>query len=65
MKMYTKAANMVAIMSLSLPALAHSEHSNALNGIIHFMTEPDHLALSGLVAAAVFFAVRKMTKNRV
>lgn len=65
MKMYTKAANMVAIMSLSLPALAHSEHSNTLNGIIHFMTEPDHLALSGLVVAVVVFALRKMAKNRV
>lgn len=65
MNMYTKAVSLLAIMSLSLPAIAHSEHSSALNGIIHFMTEPDHLALLGLVAAVVVFAVRKMIKNRV
>jgi hydrogenase/urease accessory protein HupE len=63
--MYTKAVSLLAIMSLSLPAIAHSEHSSALNGIIHFMTEPDHLALLGLVAAVVVFAVRKMINNRV
>ncbi len=35
-----------------------------MEGIIHFMTEPDHLAFSALVAAAVTFAVRKIASKR-
>lgn len=54
-----------AALTTSLPVLAHSEHGSALSGIIHFMTEPDHLAISGLVAAVVIFAVRRMGKKRV
>lgn len=52
-------------LTTSLPALAHSEHASILSGIVHFMTEPDHLAISGLAALVVILTVRKLAKNRV
>jgi hydrogenase/urease accessory protein HupE len=49
----------------SLPALAHSGHASTMSGIVHFMTEPDHLAISGLIAAVAIFAIRRMGKKKV
>lgn len=54
-----------ATLVTSLPALAHSEHASTMSSIVHFMTEPDHLLISGAVAAIVIFAVRRMSKKRV
>lgn len=49
----------------SLPALAHSEHASTMSGIVHFMTEPDHLVISGIVAVAVVLVVRRVGRKRV
>jgi hydrogenase/urease accessory protein HupE len=54
-----------AALTTSLPALAHSEHASIMSGIVHFMTEPDHLAISGLVSLALIFIVRRMGKKKV
>lgn len=60
---YTK-LTALATPLLATPALAHSEQSSVISGIVHFMTEPDHLAVSALVAAAVIFAIRKAKAKR-
>jgi hydrogenase/urease accessory protein HupE len=69
MKISTKAviynALGAATLMTSLPALAHSEHASTMSGIVHFMTEPDHLAISGLIAAVAIFAIRRMGKKKV
>jgi hydrogenase/urease accessory protein HupE len=62
-KIYTKLTALAAPL-LATPVLAHSEQSSVINGIVHFMTEPDHLAVSALVAAAAIFAVRKAKGKR-
>lgn len=54
----------VATAVIATPALAHSDHGSVMSGIVHFMTEPDHLAISALAAAAVIFAVRKVASKR-
>lgn len=54
-----------AALTSSLPALAHSEHASTMSGIVHFMTEPDHLVISGLIAAVAIFAIRRMGKKKV
>lgn len=69
MKISTKAVTYKALgaatLMTSLPALAHSEHASTMSGIVHFMTEPDHLAISGLIAAVAIFAIRRMGKKKV
>lgn len=60
---YTKVTTVAAAV-ITTPALAHSEQSSVVSGIVHFMTEPDHLAVSALVAAAVIYAVRKAVTKR-
>ena len=69
MKISTKAVTYNALgaatLMTSLPTLAHSEHASTMSGIVHFMTEPDHLAISGLVALALIFIVRRMGKKKV
>ncbi|MEM5537534.1 hypothetical protein WNY58_14180 [Neptuniibacter pectenicola] len=64
-KAVTYKALSAATLMTSLPALAHSEHASTMSGIVHFMTEPDHLAVSGLVALALNFIVRRMGKKKV
>ncbi|MGH1430946.1 MAG: hypothetical protein ACRBB4_07505 [Neptuniibacter sp.] len=54
----------VAAAVIATPALAHSEHNNMLSGFVHFMTEPDHLGVSALVATAIIFSVRKVLAKR-
>lgn len=49
---------------IGTPAFAHSDHGSVVGGFVHFMTEPDHLAFSALVAVAVIFAVRKIATKR-
>lgn len=69
MEISTKAVTYKALgaatLMTSLPALAHSEHASTMSGIVHFMTEPDHLAISGLIAAVAIFAIRRMGKKKV
>ncbi len=64
MKKLSTLLTATAALTTSLPALAHSEHTSTLSGIVHFMTEPDHLLISAAVAAAVIYAVRKIAKKR-
>ena len=54
-----------ATLTTSLPALAHANHTSVMSGIVHFMTEPDHLVISGLIAAVAIFAIRRMGKKKV
>ena len=51
---------------VALPAMAHdgSEQESVMNGIVHFMTEADHLLITGLVSAVLFYTVRKRAKKR-
>lgn len=69
MEISTKAVTYKALgaatLMTSLPALAHSEHASTMSGIVHFMTEPDHLVISGLIAAVAIFAIRRMGKKKV
>jgi hydrogenase/urease accessory protein HupE len=60
----SRAITVLTSLLLTSPAFAHNEQSTVMEGIIHFMTEPDHLAFSALVAAAVTFAVRKIASKR-
>lgn len=48
------------------PAMAHdgSEQENVMNGIVHFMTEADHLLITSLVSVVLFYTVRKLTRKR-
>jgi|GEM_PF-1682886 len=60
---YTKMTAVSAAV-FSAPAFSHAEHGSVLEGIAHFMTEPDHLALSAIAAAAIILAVRKLRTKR-
>ncbi|MGI1669692.1 MAG: hypothetical protein K6L74_05140 [Neptuniibacter sp.] len=60
---FTKVSAITSAL-VATPVLAHSEHGSVMSGIVHFMTEPDHLAISALVAAAVIYAVRKVSSKR-
>ena len=64
-KVITKLAVTAATLT-ALPATAHdgSEQASVMNGIIHFMTEPDHLLVSGVVAAVLIYVVRKAVVKR-
>lgn len=64
MKSVFSKVSAVTAAVIATPAFAHSDHGSVMSGIIHFMTEPDHLALSALAAAAVIFAVRKIASKR-
>lgn len=46
---------------MTLPAVAHdgSEQASVISGMVHFMTEPDHLLVSAAVAATLIYLVRK------
>jgi hydrogenase/urease accessory protein HupE len=50
-----------ALLVTASPALAHpGDHGTS--GLVHFLTEPDHLAilaLTGLVVAVVVYRVRR------
>ena len=48
------------------PAMAHdgSEQKSVMNGIVHFMTEADHLLITGLVSVVLFYTVRKLMRKR-
>lgn len=60
---FTKVSAITSAL-VATPVLAHSEHGSVMSGIVHFMTEPDHLAISALVAASVIYAVRKVSSKR-
>jgi len=60
---FTKVSAITSAL-VATPVLAHSEHGSVMSGIVHFMTEPDHLAISALVAATVIYAVRKVSSKR-
>ncbi|MCP4595651.1 HupE/UreJ family protein [Neptuniibacter sp.] len=64
-KVITKLAVTAATLT-ALPAMAHdgSEQASVMSGIIHFMTEPDHLLVSGVVAAVLIYVVRKAAVKR-
>ena len=51
---------------VALPAMAHdgSEQESVMNGIVHFMTEADHLLITGLVSAVLLYTLRKLAKKR-
>ena len=56
----TKLAASMAVLT-SLPVMAHdgSEQASVMSGIVHFMTEPDHLLASFVIAAGVIYLVRR------
>jgi len=49
---------------ISSPVMAHSDQTSVMGGIIHFLTEPDHLAVLGLVVAIAVFAGVKVISKR-
>lgn len=61
----TKSAVATTMMA-ALPAVAHdgSEQASMMSGIVHFMTEPDHLLVSFAVAATVIYLVRKVASKQ-
>lgn len=60
----TKLAATAALLT-TLPAMAHdgSEQTSVMSGIVHFMTEPDHLLASFVIAAGVIYLVRRSVMN--
>lgn len=62
----TKLSAGTAVISLlaSTPAAAHTNQVNVMEGLVHFMTEPDHIAVSAVIAAALIFVIRKTKTKR-
>ncbi|MFY0677131.1 MAG: hypothetical protein JXR18_07615 [Neptuniibacter sp.] len=60
---FTKVSAISALL-VTTPALAHSDQTSMLSGIVHFMTEPDHLLVSALLAAAVIYSIRNAKTKR-
>ena len=66
MKNYKSIFSLALISLSSTAATAHdgSEQTSLINGIIHFMTEPDHLLVSGVIAVCLIAGIRKMKDKR-
>lgn len=66
MKKYKSIFSLALISLSATTATAHdgSEQTSVLNGLIHFMTEPDHLLVSGVVAAGLIYFIRKVATKR-
>ena len=66
MKNYKSIFSLALISLSATTATAHdgSEQTSVLNGLIHFMTEPDHLLASGVVAAGLIYLLRKAVAKK-
>ena len=66
MKNYKSIFSLALISLSSTAATAHdgSEQTSVINGIIHFMTEPDHLLVSVVIAVCLIAGIRKMKDKR-
>ncbi len=66
MKNLTSKFALALLAMASTATVAHdgSEQASVISGIIHFMTEPDHLLASGVVAAGLIYFIRKLATKR-
>ncbi|WP_286238750.1 HupE/UreJ family protein [Neptuniibacter halophilus] len=66
LKKFVSRAGVLSAVAVSVPAVAHdgSEQASVMSGIIHFMTEPDHLLVSAVVAAGLIYTIRKLAAKR-
>ncbi|WP_299176473.1 HupE/UreJ family protein [uncultured Neptuniibacter sp.] len=62
----TKLSVLLSTMAVVLPAMAHdgSEQASVMSGLVHFLTEPDHLLVMFAVAGGLIYLIRKHSAKR-
>jgi hydrogenase/urease accessory protein HupE len=43
----------------------HGDHNDALDGVLHWFTQWDHLAVLAIAVAAMIWGARKLSRSRI